>query len=313
MSSQKRITLFVEDALSKEDDSVPLQTVAAQCQSPSHPSDHITRLAESKPPRTRSRYPVKRLPEEVRLVPVISGSPWNHYERKYRLDGGSSFGIIIPRDGKGRQSMIRTISGSNLDEQIQNIRQLSHENIVKNIEIYISSDQDYYLISEFMPVSLMHLCQAPIYPTEPQLSSILHQVLMGVEFLLTHGLVHEQLSCANVLMDFDGDVKICDIEHCSSSGKVAKLRDSFSRMVMRLMDKKKDKEATVGLTQPQNWSRDAFELFTMTTTSPNIKELLQHKFMEKKDKQKLIWLVPAILMTAYHRIEFDTSTQGTPL
>ncbi|KAI1633586.1 hypothetical protein F4809DRAFT_622784 [Biscogniauxia mediterranea] len=125
--------------------------------------------------------------------------------------------------------MIRTISGNNTDEQIQNIRQIFHDNIVKSIEIYALPDSSYFLISELMPTSLMHICRAPVYPNEPQLSSILHQLLTGVEFLLDCDVVYEKLSSANVLVNFSGDVKICEIEHCKRSGDVSVLVDSFSR------------------------------------------------------------------------------------
>jgi len=72
--------------------------------------------------------------------------------------------------------MIRTISGPDSAKYIQNIRELCHENIVQSIEIYSCPDSTYFLISEYMAILLMHLCRAPIYLNEPQLSSILYQV-----------------------------------------------------------------------------------------------------------------------------------------
>ncbi|KAI1489435.1 hypothetical protein F5X96DRAFT_679771 [Biscogniauxia mediterranea] len=245
-------------------------------------------------------FPVKRTPGKRQLVPVYNGSPWNHYESRYRAKYGSSFGIITSRSRICKQLMIRTISGNNTDEQIQNIRQIFHDNIVKSIEIYTLPDSSYFLISEFMPTSLMHICRAPVYPNEPQLSSILHQLLTGVEFLLDCDIVYEKLSSANVLVNFSGDVKICEIEHCKRSGDVSVLVDSFSRLMMKLMDKEKSTAEVVGLTRPGNWSDDAIDLFTMTTTNPTVKQLLGHKFMQKKNKEELVWLIPLVLVTAHH-------------
>ncbi|KAI0200858.1 hypothetical protein F4808DRAFT_460370 [Astrocystis sublimbata] len=158
--------------------------------------------------------------------------------------------------------------------------------MVKNIEIYAGSDASYYLILEFLPTSLLHLCRAPIYPTEPQLSSILYQmsipVLTGLEFLLGCGLVHEQLSCANVLVNFAGEVKICDIENCRRSGDTKALSKSFSMMAMKLMDKQRAETTAIGLSRPEHWSYEAIDMFTTITSMPDMKKLLAHEFLLKK-------------------------------
>lgn len=129
------------------------------------------------------------------------------------------------------------------------------------------------------------------------------KVLSGVEFLLAHGFVHEQLSCANILVNFDGDVKICDVERCTGSGDASKLTDSFCRVLMRLMDKEKNTAAVVGLTRPGDWSQEAVDLFTLTTAGPSVKQLLSHEFMGKKNKQELVWLIPLVLITAHYSRE----------
>jgi hypothetical protein len=115
--------------------------------------------------------------------------------------------------------------------------------------------------------------------------------------------VHEELACANILMNFAGDVKICDLEHCRRAGEVAKLSDSFSRVMMRLMDKEKSSTSTVGLTKLDNWSDKAIDFFSLTTIKPTVKQLLNHKFMGEKNKEELVWLVPLVLKTAYHSTE----------
>ncbi|KAI1166677.1 hypothetical protein F5B18DRAFT_605318 [Nemania serpens] len=199
--------------------------------------------------------------------------------------------------------MIRTIVRHSAEEYIQNICQLGHPNLVENLEIYIGSDASCFLISKFMPTSLLYIRRAPIYPTEPQLASILHQVLSGLEFLLNCGLVHEQLSCANILVNFAGEVKICDVENCSRSGDTAALSRSFSKITMNLMDKERVKSTVVGLTHPENWSHNAINMFTTITTTPDVKKLLTHAFLQKKDQQELLWLIPFILITASYNRE----------
>lgn len=127
-------------------------------------------------------------------------------------------------------------------------------------------------------------------------------MLKGVEFLLNQNVVHEKLSCAGILIDFEGNVKIYDIEHCKQSGDVTKLVDSFSRLMMMLMDKKRSMSA-LGLTRIDDWSDQAVDLLTRTTASPTVKQLLAHDFMQKKDQEELVWLVPLVLISAYHSRE----------
>ncbi|KAH7037965.1 uncharacterized protein B0I36DRAFT_315173 [Microdochium trichocladiopsis] len=127
------------------------------------------------------RLPVKHYTTESPLVPVINGEPWSHYELRYRLKYGTSVGVITSRDASRRQFLMRTIGGRDTDEKIQRVRQLCHDNIVKGIEIYISEPGSYLLVSEFMPTTIQHICRSPIYPNEPQLSSMLFQILQGLQ------------------------------------------------------------------------------------------------------------------------------------
>ncbi|KAI1158832.1 hypothetical protein F5B18DRAFT_664945 [Nemania serpens] len=296
MATANRHTLFLDDAVSDGELELDDPKLA-----PSQPLTNRTlkrRLSTS----IRSRFPVKHANygNKVSLIPVLTGSPWNHYERRYRVRYGYSFGIITSRNASCQSFMIRTISGRDAEERIQNIRQLRHPNLAESIEIYTCSDPSYFVISEFMPTSLLHLCRSPIYPNEPQLSSILYQVLTGLEFLLGCGLVHEKLSCANVLVNFAGEVKICDVENCRRSGDMAELSTSFSRMMMKLMDKERAETTSVGLTHPDRWSNEAIDMFTSITTTPDMQKLLAHTFLLKKNQEELLWLIPFVLITANH-------------
>ncbi|KAG7435723.1 hypothetical protein Forpi1262_v002101 [Fusarium oxysporum f. sp. raphani] len=82
--------------------------------------------------------------------------------------------------------MIRSSPTLN-DEKLQIIRQISHPNVLESIEIYSEEDNNYYIVSGMIETSLMHVCRAPEYPSEVQLSSILFQVLSGSEYLITQG------------------------------------------------------------------------------------------------------------------------------
>lgn len=112
-------------------------------------------------------------------------------------------------------------------------------------------------------------------------------------------LIHETISCASVFITFSGETKICDVEHCRRGGDSSKLFDSFSRMMMLLMDKTRPRDEALGLTRLQ-WSEEAIDFFTSTTVQPSLPKLLGHKFMERRDQGQLKWLVPFIMVSADH-------------
>ncbi|ROT35349.1 hypothetical protein SODALDRAFT_337370 [Sodiomyces alkalinus F11] len=248
-------------------------------------SDSEPTSANKKPKLLRPSHLIKRTIEaqEGNAVRMLAGSPRKQYNDRYQIKFGHMFGVVTAR-GSGQVRMIRTIKGPNADEHI-----------------YSSYDlQDNFLISEFMETSLRHLGRSPIYPNEEQLSSILHQVLSGVEFLLQNNLVHERLSPANILVNAAGEVKISDIDNCRRDGDGTKLLESFSGLMMKLMDKEKAGPTVTGLSHPDRWSDAAFDMFTLAVSKPGIKELMNHRFLLKRDQKELWWLVLMVLISAKH-------------
>lgn len=199
--------------------------------------------------------------------------------------------------------MIQTLAAFKNDAQIADICRLSHPNLVRSLELYSCSDGSHFLISEFMATSVRHICRSPIYPTEKQLSSILHQILCGLHYLDENNLVHEEMSSAAILINFSGEVKISDIERCRCNGERSRLLDSFCRIMMGLMDKEKTSDGPIGLTRPAEWSTSALECFSMASSKTNMKDLMKHQFMGFRSQEDLEWLVPFVLISASHSRE----------
>lgn len=108
------------------------------------------------------------------LVPVLTGSPWNHYEAKYAVEYWCPITSAISRS-TSKLALIRTINPPATKETVHHLRTILHQNIAQTIEIYASTTE-MSIVSEFMPTSLQQLCRSPIYPSEPELSSIVYQV-----------------------------------------------------------------------------------------------------------------------------------------
>lgn len=99
-------------------------------------------------------------------------------------------------------------------------------------------------------------------------------------------------------MSYDGKIKICDVERYSSGGNVSKLLESFTRLMMKLMDKEKLEDAVAGLTRPDRWSHEAIYMFTEAVSKPPVKQLLEHPFLRKREQGVFEWLVYFVLQSA---------------
>lgn len=127
--------------------------------------------------RPGSRIPIRRISMDNTssvLVPVLAGSPWKHYTKRYLVKHWCLFAIATNKHRTQQLHMVRSAPALN-EENLQIIRQLRHPNILESIEIYSEEDSNHYIVSVMMETSLLHVCRAPEYPSEVQLSSILFQ------------------------------------------------------------------------------------------------------------------------------------------
>ncbi|KAK0511089.1 hypothetical protein JMJ35_006641 [Cladonia borealis] len=65
-----------------------------------------------------------------------------------------------------------------------------------------------FAVVEYVPVSLGRIATSHPYATEHELAAILGQILKGLAYIVSHGLVHSSLDSSNVFIDTDGAVKI---------------------------------------------------------------------------------------------------------
>lgn len=141
-----------------------------------------TGLESTARPLPRIPAPNERADTDAALLPQYSGSPWDHYNNKFSVRFWCLFGVVASKTASADVHMLRKVSYIKSYEQPHILKRLYHPNIVQNLAVFIR-DTHHFIVSEFMPTSLLHLCSAPIYPSEPQLGSILHQVNQGIGHL----------------------------------------------------------------------------------------------------------------------------------
>lgn len=129
----------------------------------------------TKQPPSCDPAPDKRVAKGAKLLPLSFESPWEYYDKKFGVRFWCLFEVIASKTAPAEMCMLHKATCDTTDKPSQILQRMCHPNIVKNLTLFFH-DTGYFLVSEFMPTSLVHLCRAPVYPSEPQLSSMLHQV-----------------------------------------------------------------------------------------------------------------------------------------
>jgi len=172
-----RHTLFVDHR--NDDDQRPHYRSLKRLQPSQNKTTKKNRLSsdEASQPNIKAS---PRLPVSINsisgniLVPVVPGSPWDKYEKVYPRKLAGEVVIAVKLPAREEQFVVRSLPGKDVGKLL-NIRQFHDENVITTYEIFANNDY-FYLISEFMCISLKHVCRCPIYLNENQLVAIVKQV-----------------------------------------------------------------------------------------------------------------------------------------
>ena len=90
-----------------------------------------------------------------------------------------------------------------------------HENIVHLIDTFVNKSyskdsNSMYLILEYMDHDLNSLILNNVSFTLPNIRNIIHQILLGCDYLHSNNIIHRDLKSDNILLNNDGTVKIGD-------------------------------------------------------------------------------------------------------
>ncbi|KID82784.1 serine/threonine protein kinase [Metarhizium guizhouense ARSEF 977] len=88
----------------------------------------------------------------------------------------------------------------------------AESNIVEVVSVFDVSGL-HYIVLEEMQISLNHVVQCALYPTNSELVAILVQILDGLVFLAEHNLGHGRLDCHTILANLQGHIKLANQEY----------------------------------------------------------------------------------------------------
>lgn len=93
--------------------------------------------------------------------------------------------------------------------ELKLLKHLKHENIISLNDIFISPLEDIYFVSELLGTDLHRLLTSR--PLEKQfIQYFLYQILRGLKYVHSAGVVHRDLKPSNILVNENCDLKICD-------------------------------------------------------------------------------------------------------
>ncbi len=138
---------------------------------------------------------------------------------------GGSYGIVCKaEDTKKKDTVaIKKINNTfaNLTDakrilrEIKLLRHLKHENIISILDIMtvpqnVVNFEDVYLVTNLMETDLDRIIRSKQPMTEQHFQYFVYQMLLGLKFMHSAGVVHRDLKPANLLVNANCDLKICD-------------------------------------------------------------------------------------------------------
>lgn len=157
-----------------------------------------------------------------RLVPILYVSPWTKYGKCFELQFGSNPYVVVAgpsataADSDSDTVLVQRLRGINEQVQVQSIQRIQHPSFLAAQEIFYC-EEVFSVSFDFMPISLAELAGNPLL-ADIHLACILGQVLEGLVYLERNKLEHGRLTCANILVDQNGSVKICRLFPIAPNG-----------------------------------------------------------------------------------------------
>ncbi|VDP12968.1 unnamed protein product [Onchocerca flexuosa] len=104
--------------------------------------------------------------------------------------------------------------------EIKILRQLNHRNVVKLIDIVTDKQTAadfrkdkgaFYLVFEYLDHDLMGILESQFVEfSDDQISSLMKQLVSGLEYCHSIGFLHRDIKCSNILLNNKGELKLAD-------------------------------------------------------------------------------------------------------
>jgi serine/threonine protein kinase len=163
--------------------------------------------------------------QERQPIPTKDASKWRlneNYTFVKDLGAGGYASVCLARSKKQNSLVAVKRVTKALDtearakyclREVEIMGKVVHKNIVKLYDVFCTSDEndtDVYVVMENCPLDLRKLLKSSLTLLPIQLKKLMYDILIGLNYLHTAGIVHRDIKPSNLLVNADCDVKICD-------------------------------------------------------------------------------------------------------
>ncbi|KAJ5265229.1 mitogen-activated protein kinase HOG1 [Penicillium rubens] len=93
--------------------------------------------------------------------------------------------------------------------EIRLLKDLRHDNIITMTDAFVLPSEDIYFVTPLLRTDLQRLLRSG--PLESKVTQVfLYQILRGLKYIQSAGVIHRDLKPSNILVDENHDLKICD-------------------------------------------------------------------------------------------------------
>ena len=177
------------------------------------------------PPKSR-RKTAPIAPDEDQVIRAIQaicspGSPWDRYTKEKLIGQGASGQVFVGRhktDGSVVAVKMMDMAVQPKKESIINeilvLKDARHPNVVNFVDAFFENNCLFVVMEYMEGGSLTDLIDAGEIP-EPQIATILLEVLRGLKHLHAKNIIHRDIKSDNILLGRDGQVKLTDFGFCA--------------------------------------------------------------------------------------------------